>query len=187
MSIPASPYLRYFFGISLLLLAGFTSSCDPNRVYEENKDIPDYQWKYDNIVEFPISIKDTSSLYNIYVNVRHTHFYPYRNLWLKVHTKFPEGKQMEKRVDIELANKEGKWYSNCAGDICDYQVAIQENAYFNQKGTYKIELEQNMRQNPLPGIMDMGIRVEKTGNTKDDVEKQREKNQKDLKKKGNLP
>jgi gliding motility-associated lipoprotein GldH len=187
MSITESTLLRFFSGLAILLLVGSLSSCDPNRVYEKNKDIPDYQWKYDNVLAFPFSIKDTNALYNIYVNMRHTHFFPYRNIWLKVKTQFPKGKQLEKRVEIKLANEKGKWYSDCAGDICDYQVAIQENAYFDQKGEYKIHLEQNMRQNPLPGIMDMGIRVEKTGKTKQELANQGEKAAEDQEDNGNLP
>ncbi len=164
MNCSLSKYNVYLL-ISLIALALiFLASCDPNRVYEKNKDIPDYKWHYDNMVEFPVEIQDTNALYNIYVNVRHTHFFPFRNLWVKVHTEFPEDKEMSQRVEIKLADKNGKWFSDCAGDICDYKARIQSNAYFNQKGTYHFALEQNMRQNPLPGIMDIGLRVEKTLN-----------------------
>jgi len=48
------------------------------------------------------------------------------------------------------------------GDIWDYSTRIQENAFFTQPGLYTFSLEQNMRQDPLPGIMAIGLKVENT-------------------------
>ena len=127
-----------------------------------NKPIPDFVWDYQNRVPFDFEITDTSIYYNIYVNVRHKVSYSYNNLWLIVRTTFPSGEMIKKRVELPLADKDGKWYGNCMGNICDIQIPIQGPAYFNTPGKYTIELEQNMRQNPLPYIMEMGVRVERS-------------------------
>jgi len=48
-----------------------------------------------------------------------------------------------------------------AGDIFDHQVLGLKNQVFPQNGTYTIKLQQYMRRDPLPGIMAVGVRVEK--------------------------
>jgi gliding motility-associated lipoprotein GldH len=40
-------------------------------------------------------------------------------------------------------------------------VPFKEGIQFKELGTYRFELEQHMRVNPLLGIHDVGLRVEK--------------------------
>ena len=144
-------------GLWLFLL----TSCDSKRVYEENIDIPSYIWNLDFKPVFNVTIDDTAQLYNIYVNVRHTTYYPNSNLWILITTQFPDGNKIEKRVNLDLADKEGKWYGDCLGDICDAQVQIQQNAFFNQPGNYSFQFAQIMRTDNLPLVMSVGLKVEK--------------------------
>lgn len=146
----------------IVFLSSF-SRCDQNRVFEKNTKVSDYHWSWENKISFEVEIEDTTSLYNIYLNIRHGWQYPYSNLWVIVHTYFPNGDHLERRVQIEMADKSGKPYADCSGDICDLQVPIQQGAYFEKPGKYKWEIEQNMRQNPLPMIMAVGLRLEKAG------------------------
>ena len=150
------------FGICLFAF----SACDSKRVYEENIDIPSYNWNLDFKPAFNVPIKDTSLLYNIFVNVRHTTYYPNSNLWILITTQFPDGNKLEKRVNLDLADKEGKWYGDCLGDICDAQVQIQQNAFFNQPGNYSFRFAQIMRTDNLPLVMSVGLRVEKVSEKK---------------------
>jgi gliding motility-associated lipoprotein GldH len=139
------------------------SSCDKNRIYEKNISVEKYSWDSKFVPSFTVEIKDTSVLYNLYINVRHAEFYPYQNIWLLVSTGFPDSTVSSKRIEIMLANKEGKWFGEGLGDIWDYRTLIQENAFFTTPGNYTFTLTQNMRQDPLPGIMSIGVRIENTG------------------------
>ncbi|HXH17770.1 MAG TPA: gliding motility lipoprotein GldH, partial [Chitinophagales bacterium] len=139
------------------------SGCDTKRVYDKNTDIPKYIWNLHFKPEFNVTITDTSLLYNICVNVRHTKFYPNSNLWILITTQFPDGKKLEKRVELTLADKNGRWYGDCLGDICDIRIPIQRNAFFDQPGNYTFQYEQIMRTDNLPFVMSMGLRVEKAG------------------------
>lgn len=150
-----------YFGILFLLLC--IGACEENRVYEKNISIEKYTWDSKVVPTFTVDIPDTSALYNIYVNVRHIDLYPFQNIWLQVDTQFPDGTHTNRRIEIILANDEGKWYGEGLGDIWDFRSLIQENAFFNTPGTYTFTLTQNMREDPLPGIMAVGLRVEKTG------------------------
>lgn len=146
----------------LLFITIFFAACDKNRVFEKNREIKNYSWDSKSKASFTFEIRDTTVLYNIYVNIRHADFYQYSNLWLMVRTTFPDGKQISKRIEIPLANDVGAWYGEGLGDIWDVQQLIQQGAFFNKVGKYTFELEHNMRTDPLAAIMAIGIRVENT-------------------------
>ena len=138
-----------------------TISCDSSKVFDKNEDIAKSTWSYEDTIRFAVPIMDTTTRYNVFVNVRHTNEYEYRNLWIYAHTHFPSGKTLKTRIDLPLADNEGKWYGKGLGEIINTQILIQPKAMMSDTGTYRFELEQNMRQNPLPNIMSMGLRVEK--------------------------
>src|SRR5205809_462241 len=123
----------------LLLIVTVVAGCDKNRVFEKNRDIKDYTWDSKNKASFTFDIQDTTLLYNIYVNIRHTDFYQFSNIWLMVRTTFPDGKQMTKRIEIPLANAEGAWFGEGLGDIWDVSHLIQQGAFFSKAGKYTFE------------------------------------------------
>lgn len=64
-------------------------------------------------------------------------------------------------VELTLADPSGKWLGSGMGDIWDNRVLFKQQFRFPEKGTYIFTLEQAMRIDPLPQIMDVGIRIEK--------------------------
>lgn len=153
--------MRVVFFFTVILF--FAASCTKNNVYENNKLISLLNWKASDTLSYKITVTDTSYLYNIYINVRHTEDYPYKNIWLMIYTTFPGGKTLSKRTELDLADEDGKWYGQGVNNIWDDRILLQNDAYFNTKGQYSFALEQDMRQDPLPGIMAVGIRIENTG------------------------
>lgn len=146
--------------IALLFL--FTlSSCDQNRLYEENKTIPDNLWDKSNIVSFEVDVQDTITPHHFYINVRNADGYPYSNLFMFITTKFPNGKIAKDTLECILADDKGKWLGDGLGDIWDNQIPFKKNVRFPLKGKYIFELEQAMRVDQLPLIMDVGLRIER--------------------------
>ncbi len=147
--------------ILVFVLAIALVGCDENRIFDENTELTDRSWDYENVLPYEVEITDTNLRYNVYVNLRHTNQYANSNLWVLLYTTFPSGEKLERRVELPLASKEGKWYGNHSGSIVNHQVPIQQNAIFPEKGIYRFEIEQNMRRNPLGEVLDVGLRVEK--------------------------
>lgn len=153
---------------AVALLALMMVSCNNNIVYSEQKEISDFIWDRSEVVEFKFDIADTAQRYNIITDIRHTNFYVFSNLWVMVYTTYPDGTQLEpERLQLTLADVDGRWYGDCAGDICDLENYIQQNVRFEQAGTYTISFEQIMRSKDvpvlerLPGIMALGLSLEK--------------------------
>ena len=65
-------------------------------------------------------------------------------------------------LECILADEKGKWLGTGIGDIYDNQIPFKKNVLFPKKGKYKFEIEQGMRTDIVPLIMDIGLRIEKT-------------------------
>ncbi|GAA4314811.1 gliding motility lipoprotein GldH [Compostibacter hankyongensis] len=149
-----------------LLFALVTACCgcrgwDTLRVYEKNETIPGYAWDYQFRPSYEVSITDTAARYNIYVTLRHTDAYPFSNIWLLIRTRHAGDSTLSRRVELPLADRQGRWLGSGVDDIFEHRIPIQENARFGKPGTWFFSLEQNMRLNPLPHVMNVGIRIEK--------------------------
>ena len=150
--------------IKFLLLLGILimfTACDRNMVYEQNKSIPDRTWDKDNVLTFDVPLTDTSQAYNVYINLRNTGAYPMSNLYLFVTTTAPSGLSRRDTVELILADKRGRWYGKGFGSIWQHQRPFRRNIRFPVPGTYTFELQQAMRIDQLPGVVDAGIRIEK--------------------------
>lgn len=136
-------------------------SCNSNRVFEENKEITKNNWDYNTPLSFKVNITDTVALHNMYINVRNAGFYRFSNLFLFVNTHLPNGITTRDTVEITLSSPEGKWLGDGLGDIYDNRYLFRKQFKFPMAGDYTFDLIQAMRVNPLPGIMDAGVRIEK--------------------------
>jgi gliding motility-associated lipoprotein GldH len=150
------------------LVAGLTillslASCDANQVYEKNLDLNKAVWTVQEKPTFEFDIQDTTQRYNIYFNVRNESMYGYYNLYVKHTLLRPDGKRVSQLLHqmLLMDPQTGEPRGQGSGDIFDHQFLALRQQKFSQPGTYKVILEQYMRQDQLPGIMAVGVRVAK--------------------------
>jgi len=154
--------IRIVSSITILCVAVMMSSCDQSRFFEENKTVPDNEWDQNSPLSFQTVIQDTANFFNVYINVRNAGFYRFSNLYLFINTYLPGGQIQRDTLECILAAPDGRWQGDGLGDIWDNTILFKRNVKFPQSGEYRFELIQAMRINPLPGIMDAGIRIEKS-------------------------
>lgn len=146
--------------ILLLLLIVATWSCDSNRVFEQNVDIPGNGWHKDSVLYFNVDIEDTLSAHSILLNLRHESDYPKQNLYLFINTVAPSGQGIKDTFELMLADEKGRWFGSGLGDIWDFHKVFKYNVRFPVSGIYRFEIEQAMRYESLPNIQSVGLRVE---------------------------
>ena len=152
---------KLFFALLSLFGLLFLNSCsDPNAVVDQSTPIDNHNWSYTNTVKTSVKIDDTSIPYNLYINLRVTGEYKYSNIFVLLHKNGPKLKGVT-RFEIKLANLDGEWLGTGSGNLYSYQVPLITNFKFPDKGTYTFEIEQNMRDNPLHEVNDVGMRIEK--------------------------
>ncbi len=151
----------YTVAVSLILLVFSLMACDGDAVFEKNIKLDDNRWYQENVIKLEAEIKDSISPMNLYVNVRNASGYQFRNLFVFLTTTTPENAKSRDTLELILADDAGKWLGEGMGDIWDNRILFKKNFQFPSTGKYTFELEQAMRVDPLPQIMDAGIRIEK--------------------------
>lgn len=145
--------------ISLFFI--FLACNEPGTLIDQNTAISNHNWSYPTKIKTDVKIDDTSVPYNIYFNLRHSADYRYSNIFVLVHQINPDHKTHTTRFEFKLANPDGEWLGNGSGNLYSYRLLLHQNYYFPAKGTYSFTIEQNMRDNPLKEVADVGLRVEK--------------------------
>lgn len=157
MSCGKLKYSVLLFGLSLTLLM----SCDQGRIIDEYVPVENGSWSLSDTCLLDFSIDDTTSFYRLFFNLRHNDEYKYSNLYVFLTITDPDGLRDRKRLNFLLADKKGKWMGRGLGGRYDNQIILVDGLKFLKDGDYGVTIEQNMRDNPLEGITDVGIRLEK--------------------------
>lgn len=144
-------------GATLLLL----TACSGDVIFDKSKEIGGDAWNSSDVVKFTVPVTDTLAWYNFYITVRNTTDYPYSNLYVFLKTFYPKGQISVDTLECFLAEADGNWLGKRRGSMVDHRILLQRTFRFVQSGTYSFEFEQAMRVNPLPGIRNFGIRIEK--------------------------
>lgn len=137
------------------------NACSSNSFYEKNSTIDDQLWFRRQVPEFEIHTSDTNQNFDIFVHLRHSSSYKYSNLSLIIEEVNPQKEEKAYRLEIELAESDGRWKGIGTGNVLSYEVPLLKDHHFADTGTYTFKIKQNMNINPLPGILDVGIQVVK--------------------------
>lgn len=152
--------LKKLFLISFVSL--YFASCIKIDLYEKQATIPSQQWLYTNVPQFTFHIDDTTSLYNVYVILRHTDEYKYNNIWLRIGLKTPSDSFNYQNVNLALATDAKGWEGTGMDDIYEVRKSISAAPFsFKKAGDYTFSIAQIMRENPLNNILNVGLRIEK--------------------------
>ncbi len=147
----------FFTCLSVLLLTSCIDSSE--QVY--TKSLSD-GWNKKAEQKFDFEINHHQEPKNIIFVVRNNNTYPYSNLRLFVN--FTNQKTKQKTTDTlnyVLARPNGEWLGKGFGEIKEILFQYKMNYQFPTDGKYQIGIIQAMRKDNLPGIEDIGIKIEK--------------------------
>lgn len=153
--------VKYLLYLLVAGFAGLQGCTDGNAIIDQNTEIVNRNWSYINKAKYDVKIDDVNTAYNLYMNLRVTGSYRYANIYVLLSQTSPGNKTATTRYQFKLANRDGEWLGSGSGNLYSYQLALRKGYKFPAKGTYQITLEQNMRDNPLHEVSDVGLRVEK--------------------------
>jgi gliding motility-associated lipoprotein GldH len=153
-------------GINLYLLIIFpllvlAFGCNEKIVYENNHKTDEKGWHLDQVLAFEFEVKDTTELYDIFLNVRNTTDYGYSNLYVFFQTNFPDGRTFRDTVEMTIADRQGKWTGKGFGKLKANSFHFRKDVWFPEVGMYEFTIQHAMREETLKGISDMGLRIEK--------------------------
>jgi gliding motility-associated lipoprotein GldH len=151
----------------LLLAVLLCFSCDNDSVFDEYKSFSN-AWNKDDVVSFNVNPNDSINPYNLFVNIRNTNNYKYKNLFLIVEMDFPNGKVVKDTLEYLMADKTGALLGEGISTVKSNKLWYKESVKFAEKGDYTVKIQHAMRKNGevngvvnLEGITDVGFRIEK--------------------------
>ena len=143
-----------------LTLPFVLAACGSNYLYESTQDIPGDRWLYRDTLNFAFEVRDTTTRYNFYVDFDYKPDYKFQNIYLKLSTRYPNGKRLTKVRSFNLFDEQGASLGKCSSSQCHLRASLQDNAFFNQMGPHTVTIEQYMRTDSLDGLHTLGIAVE---------------------------
>lgn len=156
--------LKRFFSL-LVPCTLYLTTCTTIDLYEKNATIPGHRWSSAFKPEFTFTINDTTVPYQLYLVLRHTDKYNFRNIYINLYTHQPGKDSTEKaRFDLTLATDEKGWLGSGMDDIYEHRIPLtppEQDLYFKRAGDYTFTVEHIMREDPLENVMNAGLRIEK--------------------------
>lgn len=132
-------------------------------MFEKNLTVDPAGWSVTDSLTFEVEITDTLTAMNFLLSLRHNDDYPYSNIYFFVNTVYPSQHYSRDTIEILLAGKDGQWYGKGFGKLKEVQVMLKDRVVFPMKGNYTFSFVQAMREENLPGVEDLGIQIEKSG------------------------
>ncbi len=149
-----------------IMLAVLLAGCSDHVVFQADVPVPDEAWDRSFTPEFGFEVSDTVQHHDLYIDVRHTGDYPFSDLFLFVDLYGPDDRHLRDTVECLLADPTGRWYGKGTGfifaDRFEAHVLYKLKNRFPAPGRYTIKLEQAMRTEKLPGVIDLGVSVERS-------------------------
>lgn len=152
----------------LALLAAFLLvGCSDQVVFQASTSMPSWGWDRSDTLVYELDITDTVNTHDLFIDIRHTGDYPFSDMYLFVDLKGPGDRHLRDTVECLLADPTGRWYGKGTGFIfaqrtIDAKVLYKLGNRFPASGRYTIRLEQAMRTEVLPGVLDVGVSVERS-------------------------
>lgn len=153
------------FCVGLLTLATASCSAPAPTAYQKQVAIPAAAWDYAFQPQFTFDISDTAAQYRVFLIFRYDAGYEFSNIWVRPYMQKPGDSTFTagKRLETALIAHDGSRLGNKMGGIYEYkiQLAPEDFEAFDRPGRYVVKLEQIMRKNPLVGLVNIGLRIER--------------------------
>ncbi|MEY3982804.1 MAG: hypothetical protein RL160_361 [Bacteroidota bacterium] len=149
---------RLKFLLPLVLLA--SCGLPEGVVFDETKPVRNRSWHWNDSLSFTANLEDPAYEYRLILTMRVTGAYRYANMYILLHTQGPDGSGV-KQYPLMLADNTGRWLGKGVGDLISFELPLEQRYRIMKKGSYRFSIRQNMRDEQLLHVSDVGLRIEK--------------------------
>lgn len=127
-------------------------ACQNKTIYHSYQPINPIGWeRIDTLFYTFNTTSKQNTLLKSSIGIRHEDSYPYRDIWIIAN---------QDTFHLYLADSTGKWKGKGLGNLRQIVFPVNLNLQ-EQDSTIKIKINHIMQENPLPGIHDIGMHLEK--------------------------
>ena len=145
--------------ILMALVALLISACGEPVIYEKQITWQDQQWLAGDTADFELQLPDTNQLVDLQIRLDHSADFAYQNLYVKAITGFPDGKETDQVLSLQLTDGPASWSGECKGDRCVTELVLSNGVRIPEAGTYRFRFVQYSRMDTLSGVNGMSFRV----------------------------
>jgi gliding motility-associated lipoprotein GldH len=147
---------------SLLLWIWAFSSCQEAPLVQSVYSFHHDDWYADSAIVVDVNVTDSLAVYRVEFQVRHHAEYPYSNLYLFREIRSESQTEYQDTVEIRLSDAQGNWYGTGIGALKTLVLPYkQAGLRFPKTGMYRFRFQHGMRDQPLHGIRDFALTIEK--------------------------
>lgn len=137
-------------------------ACQPEGLIYQQSQPLNNSWGAKNAVIFKIPIKEPQTeATDLSFVLRNNNEYPFSNIYFFTEFISPKGQKMIDTLEYQLAYPNGQWIGSGMGAIKQNTLIYKENLALKDTGVYYLKIKQAMRQNPLIGIEDISLLIQK--------------------------
>ncbi len=144
--------------ISLIIL---TSCLRESVEFREYVEMDNMTWNRFNTLEFEVPVKE-NDVFDFKLFLRHHTDFPYDKLFVNITFYSPGGDIRSRDYDFDLKDYRGDWLANGMGELWDLEILIRKEMPFFENGICKVRVENKYSKLDTPGIIEIGIIVQKS-------------------------
>ena len=148
---------KIIYYLCVLLFLSLISCERTQYLINDNKIIENEMWTVDNQLPFYFSISDTQKIYEIGFDIRYTSDYPKQNMYVFLHTIFPNGMRTHDTISVDLFSPMGEPFGK-GKRVKELQQSFSYVKFY-MEGDYTMTIEQAMRMDTLPGVVSFGLYI----------------------------
>lgn len=145
-----------------ILMVLLYCSCENKNYYQHSETIPEPGWSLNQTLCFHDSlVSDAPEIMHFEINLRNSNIYPYQNIWLYIQTKCSDGTTRIDSIDWKLSDLNGRWLGSGWGSLysLSYRLPDLKIRKTAPKRWFRIDIQHGLRDNVLPGIETVGVRL----------------------------
>nr|WP_164881980.1 gliding motility lipoprotein GldH [Ornithobacterium rhinotracheale] len=152
--------MRIKFLISAIIAITFLACQPEGLIYQESKSL-NGSWLAKDEAVFQIPVRESLSGVDLSLVLRNNEDYPFSNIYFFTEFTSPKGEKMLDTLEYQLAFPDGEWIGSGMGAIKQNTLIYKENITLKDTGIYQLKIKQAMRLNPLEGIEDISLLIQK--------------------------
>ena len=149
--------------LSIIAIGTLLVACQPEgRIYNEHQELsPEVEWLKKDIRTFKVPITDNDIAYKMSLSFRFATGYQYQTANVKVTEISPSGKETVNEYELKVREANGEYIGDPGLDIWDSEHVVEYKKIFEEKGTYTYVIEHVMPTDPMVGVMEIGMILDK--------------------------
>ena len=146
--------------VTLRLLAVVAAGCNNNKVYDRFEHTPLAGWEKNEVITYPVPAIPRDGDYQLSLQMRTDNTFPFQSAVLIVdQAVMPLNVTHSDTLVCRMANEKG---TILGSGINVYQYTFAVNTrHYNTGDSLHITLHHNMKREMLPGISDIGFKLER--------------------------